>query len=70
MSLPVDLPLPQDCQLDAGYTITFEAIDPTTGAAISGVTVTDALIFGTPLGGSSGAELASGPFMLVPGPGA
>lgn len=31
--------------LDAGCTITLEAIDPTTGAAVTGVTVSQAAIY-------------------------
>jgi hypothetical protein len=33
--------------LDAGCTITFEAIDPDTGAAVTGVTISAAAIYAT-----------------------
>jgi hypothetical protein len=33
--------------LDAGCTVTFEAIDPDTGAAVTGVAITQAAIYAT-----------------------
>jgi hypothetical protein len=33
--------------LDAGCTVTFEAIDPDTGAAVTGVAITQATIYAT-----------------------
>lgn len=33
--------------LDAGCTVTFEAIDPATGAAVAGVTISQATIYAT-----------------------
>lgn len=57
--------------LDNGCRIVFEAIDPASGNAVSGVSIVNAALWVTDLGGSGDAEaLASGPFMLVPGPGA
>lgn len=49
--------------------IVFEAIDPTTGATVSGVTVSAITIY--PEGASAQQEQGTfGPFMFVPGPGA
>jgi hypothetical protein len=39
-------PLPA-ITLDAGCTVTFEAIDPDTGAAVTGVAITSATIYAT-----------------------
>ena len=70
MSAPLIAAMPADLDLPDGYVVTWAAIDPTTGADVSGVVVSNVSIFGTRLGtGSSGGGLV-GPFMLVPGPGA
>lgn len=71
MAVPTDAPLPQNCDLPDGYIVQFAALDPTTGATVGGVNVSNVSIFGTLLttaaAGGTGTE---GPFMLVPGPGA
>lgn len=61
--------LPPDIDLSQGCTITFTAIDPSTGNLVANVKVTNGSIWAA----SSGADttgLDFGPFMLVPGPGA
>lgn len=46
-----------------------EAIDPSTGAAITGVTCSHWSIYGERLDtADAGQAAAAGPFMLVPGP--
>ena len=62
--------MPEDLDLPDGYVLTWAALDPTTGADVAGVTVTDVSIFGTMLGSGSGGGVDLGPFMLVPGPAA
>jgi hypothetical protein len=62
--------MPADLDLPDGYTVTWAAVDPTTGADVSGVVVSNVSIFGTALGTGSGDGGVVGPFMLVPGPGA
>ena len=62
--------MPPDMLLSDGYTIRLSAIDPTTGADVTGVTVTDYSIFGANLAAIPNEDYAYGPFMLVPGPGA
>ena len=42
-----------ELSLPGGSTVTFEAIDPTTGAAVAGVTVTSFTIFGSQEGAST-----------------
>lgn len=49
------------------FYVQFEAISPTTGAAVSGVTVANAAIFVEDDGPAADAG-TSGPFMWVPGP--
>ena len=58
-----------DIDLGPGMQIVFEAVDPTTGDPVSGVTVSAITIYPE---GASAAEPAGsfGPFMFVPGPGA
>ncbi len=62
--------MPEDLDLPDGYILTWAAIDPVTGADVSGVTVSNVSLFGTLLdaGTDTGGQL--GPFMLVPGPSA
>lgn len=67
MAQQYDIQMPQDLDLVANWTIRVTAVDPTTGNAVSGMSVSDLCI----LGDSANPEgLAYGPFMLVPGPGA
>ena len=59
--MPV-LPLLSDCRVQ------FEAIDPTTGAAVAGVVISQAVIYAADVVADEDASLQVGPFMLVPGP--
>lgn len=52
----------------AGMYLQFEAIDPTTGIAVSGVTVRSVAVYGRDISESSVIQETAGPFMLVPGP--
>lgn len=57
------LPLTSDCK------IRFAAVDPLTGADVSGVTVARAIVYAVELDDSpGGVAVSSGPYMLVPGP--
>ena len=58
-----------ESELEPGMQIVFEAIDPTTGAAVAGVTVSAIGILASGEGSHIG-DGDFGPFMLVPGPGA
>jgi hypothetical protein len=58
--------MPPDTALTSGCTVQFVAIDPTTGNAVSGVTITNVSIYADTTG--SAELVATGPFMLVPGP--
>lgn len=70
MPEPFIAPMPPYLDLPAGYVLRVNAIDPTTGAQVTGVTLTSVSITIENLGGGSASALESGPFMLVPGPGA
>lgn len=69
MAAPVKTSLPPGLSLADGWTIRLRAIDPTTGADVAGVIVTDATIQARSLTGDT-SGLESGDFKLVPGPGA
>lgn len=66
MPQPLIAGMPPELDLDAGYVVRFQALDPTTGAAVAGVVVNDASIMARNLGDDAGA-LAVGPWQLVPG---
>lgn len=62
---------PPELDLPDGYKVVWAAIDPVTGADVSGVVVSGVSIFGTALGTGTGVGgFTAGPYMLVPGPGA
>jgi hypothetical protein len=67
---PLTVPFPPDLIITDGWLVTIAAVDPTSGADVSGVTITEALIQVEVIEGAGGAALNSGPFMFVPGPGA
>lgn len=60
--------MPPDLDLTGGWQLVWAAVDPTTGAAVSGVKVSGAAITVTLAEGTTVDALTSGPFMLVPGP--
>ena len=72
MAKSLNIGMPDSLDLPDGYIVQWAAIDPTTGADVAGVKVSNVSIFGTMLGtgtgGNGGAPV--GPYMLVPGPGA
>jgi len=60
--------LPQDLDLEELYTIRFAAVDPTTGAAVASVTVTNAQILCDNVSALPPEDLQVGPWLLIPGP--
>jgi hypothetical protein len=60
--------MPDTLELGGGYTIRLAALDPTTGNAVTGVTVSQLVIALAALGDTVIGSLEVGPFMLVPGP--
>lgn len=67
MAQPLTQPLPPSLELWGGCTVGVAALDPTTGAPVSGVNIANVTIE-VELTEGSEADLESGPFMLVPGP--
>ena len=70
MAAAYDAPLPPDLDLEGSYTIRVTALDPTTGAVVSGVTVSSLVMMVNTGAGTSPTDLAVGPYLLVPGVGA
>lgn len=66
MSLPLKTGFPDGLTLSPGYIIRFRATDPTTGADVTGVKVSNVSIFGDTDDPSAFDD--AGPFMWVPGP--
>ena len=69
-ALPLIAGLPPDCTLYAGCRVRVVAINPTTGAAVTGVRVANVSLFVRNVGAGASADLAYGQWRLVPGPGA
>lgn len=70
MSQKLDVSMPQDLDLPAGWSIRVTAVD-SSGNLVSGVNVSNmTIIADAPLGADAGGGLEVGPFMLVPGPSA
>lgn len=71
MSLPVQTAMPDNIVVSGNYTIKWRAIDPTTGADVSGVKISRASVLATDqLAGSGTADEPLGPAQLLLGPGA
>ena len=69
MPEPLIAGLPPNLDLPDGYEVRFNALDPTTGAQVTGVVVTAATLYVQTLAGGATVDLNSGPFKLVSGPG-
>ena len=66
MATPYTAGMPYETPLTNGCTVQFVAIDPVTGDAVSGVTISNTSIWYESSGLHAG--VTSGPFMLVAGP--
>jgi hypothetical protein len=53
MPAPLIAGLPPDLDIGAGYSIRFAALDPASGAAITGVVGSDVSVFGTNVTGAT-----------------
>lgn len=69
MPIPLTAPMAPGLDLRDGWTIRFNALDPDTGAEVSGVAVSNATVTIISLTADTPADLQSGPFVLVPGSG-
>ena len=55
--------MPENMDLAASYTVQWAAVDPTTGAAVSGVVVKNGAMLVTQVTPGSADQLAFGPFV-------
>lgn len=70
MAQKVDVSLPPDVRMGGSWRVEWAAVDPVTGADVSGVKITAANVVGDDVSGGGTSGETIGPFMLVPGPGA
>ena len=69
MAQALDIPMPPNLDIGPSYTLRVTALDPTTGALVSGVTVNTVVLSVSLLEGT-GDGLETGSWFLVPGAGA
>jgi hypothetical protein len=70
MPLPLVVTLPPNVHLSGGCIVRVAALDPTTGAIVTGVNVSDVSLEVDEISGGAPADLELGAWLLVPGPGA
>jgi hypothetical protein len=72
MAQKLNVNMPEDVVIGDGWTVEWDAVDPTTGASVSGVVISQANVTAADesLGLGTGTAGPVGPYMLVPGPGA
>lgn len=70
MAAKLTAAMPEGMEVGQLFVIEWAALDPATGADVAGVVVSDVGMLVTQLSTDDPGELAVGPFMLVPGPGA
>ena len=73
MATPLDASMPPGLDLGPGFTLRVTALSATDGSVVSAVNVSGLSILAStegPAGTIDAGNLAYGPWMLVPGPGA
>lgn len=68
MAQKINVNLPEDVVIGDGWTVEWDAVDPTTGASVSGVVISQANVTAADEGAVAAEAPLVGPFMLVPGP--
>ena len=69
MSKKVQAAMADQLEVGAGWQIQLNAVD-SSGTNVSGVVISGVVIMAENVGPETPGDLTSGPFMLVPGPGA
>lgn len=69
MAQKIKTALPPNLDLGGSWRVEWDAVDPTTGASVSGVKISHTSLSVEDLSGGLAGILDSGPFRLVPGPG-
>jgi hypothetical protein len=62
MAQPLTVSFPPDLLITDGWLVTIAAVDPTTGADVAGVTITEALM---QVENITGTDLSSGAFKML-----
>ena len=62
MAQPLTVSFPPDLLITDGWLVTIAAVDPTTGADVAGVTITEALM---QVENIAGTDLSSGAFKML-----
>ena len=70
MAKPYSAGMPDEMELGGSYKIRITAVDPTSGNAISAITISNLVMLVNTGAGTDIPGLGYGPFLLVPGPGA
>ena len=70
MALPLVVTLPPNIHLSGGCVVRVAALDPTSGAVVTGVNISDVSLQVDEITGGAADELQLGQWLLVPGPGA
>ena len=70
MSQKIDAPFTNVLEIGDGWQIVWAAVDPTTGADVSGVVISGANVVASDVSAGGSSEPPPGGYMLVPGPGA
>lgn len=68
MADKINVAMPESMVIGDGWTVEWAAVDPVSGADISGVTVTNTNVVATDVSPAPQTNEQLGPFMLVPGP--
>lgn len=71
MAQKINVNMPEEVVLGGRWTIEWDAVDPSTGASVAGVTITQANVTAADESAAA-AESGTGfvgPFLAVPGPG-
>lgn len=72
MPQEIDIPMPPNLDIGATYKIRVTAVDPSSGALVSGVNIGSVVLTVDPVAfnPSDLSQLATGDWSLLPGPGA
>ena len=68
MAQKINVNLPEDVVIGDGWTVEWDAVDPTTGASVSGVVISQANVTAADQSAQALEIPLAGPYMLLPGP--
>lgn len=68
MAQKINVNLPEDVVIGDGWIVEWDAVDPTTGASVAGVVISQANVTAADQSAPALETPQAGPFMLLPGP--